>query len=600
MSDGARGRLIRWVLWFAMLNVALMAIVGLRYLWHYSPPDPWIAWVYAILAFAGHLTALACVPALLLLALGVLFPRPRLILPVGVVLGSVLLSFLVLDSLLFAENRYHLTLLTFSLLEPRTWAFLTVYLLASLALEGMLALSLWTRTERPPTTRFGRYLAAGLVGCLVASHLVYAWAFATDYVPVTSFTRVLPLYFPLTDTRTLVRVGLLDRYQARQRSLVAALGRPLDGALNYPAAPLRCSPPSPMPSVLLVVIDAMRADALRPDAAPRLTAFAQHAIQFDAHYSGGNTSRPGMFSLFYGLPATYWSTFAGRAWPPVLMDRFRQYHYQLGLFASAPLYRAVELDRTALARIPHLRKETSTTSPGSSGRDAALTDEWLHWIDRRDPSLPFFGFLYYDTVVANEPPENYPLPVPPPPGASAQQRLHARYLAAVHYVDALVGRVLDDLERRRLLDQTVVIITSDHGMEFDENGLGFTGHGTSYSDYQLHAPLLVRWPGRPAPERVSRRTSHYDVVPTLLVHLFGCTNPPADYASGHDLFSDAQWDWLIAASYHDFALIEPERVTIVLPTGYEIRDGAYRLVRHPTLPRDSLRAALSEMSRFYR
>ena len=62
-----------------------------------------------------------------------------------------------------------------------------------------------------------------------------------------------------------------------------------------------------------------------------------------------------MFSLFYGLPATYWDAFADFARPPVLMDLFRQHDYQLGVFASSPVYRIVGLDRTALARIPNLR-----------------------------------------------------------------------------------------------------------------------------------------------------------------------------------------------------------------------------------------------------
>ena len=82
--------------------------------------------------------------------------------------------------------------------------------------------------------------------------------------------------------------------------------------------------------------------------------------------------------------------------------------------------------------------------------------------------------------------------------------------------------------------------------------------------------------------------------------VFGCTNPPSDYASGQSLFGDWQWDWLIAASHNDFALIEPDRVTIAYPAGYEIRDRNYRLVQKPKIPHDALRAALQEMRRFYR
>ena len=433
----------------------------------------------------------------------------------------------------------------------------------------------------------------------MASHLIHAGAEARYYVPVTAFTRYLPLYYPLGDEGQ-VRLGLVDRTKAHEEGVIAALAQPADRVLNYPQAPLRCESHPPTLNVLLVVIDAMRADALTPEVAPRLNELTRGAIRFDRHYSGGNSSRAGMFSLFYGLPATYWDAFADFARPPVLMDMFRQNRYQLGLFASSPVYRgAVGLDRTALARIPNLRLETSSSYPGSSGRDRSLTDEWYEWLSGRDPSRPFFGFLYYNAAVAIEPPDDYPPPVPAPPGASKQARLYARYLTAVHYVDSLVGGVLEDLGRRKLLESTVVMVTSDHGMEFDENGQGFTGHGTAFSEYQMHTPLVIRWPGK-APGRVGRRTSHNDVAPTLLGGLFGCANPAADYASGQDLFSDRQWEWLIAASYADYALIEPERVTIVYPAGYEIRDREYRLVGNPTIPRDVVRAALHEMSRFYR
>jgi hypothetical protein len=595
-----RRRLLRWTSWFALVNTALLAIVGLRYLWYYATLGPSPAWVYAILAYIGHLSALACIPILLLVPVGLLIPWPRAVVPLGVVIGSAVVSLLLLDSLLFAETRYHIGVLTFTLLEPQTWAFLALYFVVALAIEAMLAQWVWRRTEGSPRHRIGRYLALGIVGCFLASHLIHLWAEAHFYVPVTSFTRYLPLYAPLRDSRRLVKLGLVDQARAREESMAATIARRPGGELHYPQAELKCEPRPPVLNVLLIVVDGMRADALTPVAAPRLAALAPSAARFDNHWSGGNVSRPGMFSLFYGLPATYWKVFADVAQPPVLMDLFRQYGYEFGIFASSPVYsRVVGLDRTALARIPNLRLETISPHPGSSGRDRTLTDEWLEWIDRRDQSRLFFGFLFYNAAVANEPPKDYPPAVAVAPRASIQGQLHARYLTAVHYVDSLVGRVLDDLERRKLLERTVVVVTSDHGMEFDDSGLGFDGHGTGFTRAQLQTPLLIRWPGRP-PGRRDRRTSHFDVAPTLVAGLFGCTNPPSDYASGHDLFTDAQWAWLIATDYTDYALIEPDRVTVVLQDAYEIRDRNYRLIPHPTLPRDGLRAALREMSRFYR
>src|SRR6266536_3289209 len=465
-----RRRLLRWTGWFSLVNVALLALVGSRYLWYYATLGPSVAWVYALLAFVGQMSAFAYVPFLFLVPVIVLIPRPRLVLVLGVLLGSAVLSLLVLDSLLFAQNRYHIGVLTFTLLEPATWAFLALYFLVALAIEAMLAPWVWKRTARLPRRRVGRYVALVIGVCFVSGHLIHLWADAHFYVPVTSFTRYLPLFSPLRDSRRLVKLGLVDQARAREESMAATLaGRPGD-ALRYPQAPLRCEPRPPLLNVMLIVVDGMRADALAPISAPRLAALAPSALRFDQHWSGGNVSRPGMFSLFYGLPATYWKVFADQAQPPVLMDLFRQYGYQFGIFASSPVYSRV---------------------------------------------------------------------------------------------------------------------------------VGLDGHGTAFTGSQLRTPLLIRWPGRP-PGRVDRRTSHFDVSPTLVTGLFNCANPPSDYASGHDLFTDAQWDWLIATDYTDYALIEPDRVTVVFQDAYEVRDRNYRLVSNPTLPRDGLRAALREMSRFYK
>ena len=100
---GARKRILRWAGWFAVANAVLLMVVGLRYLWYYSALTPSPAWIYAILAYVGHLSILACIPLLLLLfPVMMLIPQPRVILPIGVGLGSAGFSLLLLDGLVFA------------------------------------------------------------------------------------------------------------------------------------------------------------------------------------------------------------------------------------------------------------------------------------------------------------------------------------------------------------------------------------------------------------------------------------------------------------------------------------------------------------------
>ena len=125
MAVSARRRLLRWGSWFAVGNGALMAVVGLRYLWYYFALGPSFAWIYVIIAYVGHFSALAYLVFLLMVPVIALIPRPRLVLPLGVFLASAGVSLLLLDTLVFAENRYHLGVLTASLLAPETWAFLS-------------------------------------------------------------------------------------------------------------------------------------------------------------------------------------------------------------------------------------------------------------------------------------------------------------------------------------------------------------------------------------------------------------------------------------------------------------------------------------------
>jgi arylsulfatase A-like enzyme len=101
------------------------------------------------------------------------------------------------------------------------------------------------------------------------------------------------------------------------------------------------------------------------------------------------------------------------------------------------------------------------------------------------------------------------------PGVTDIQYVRAQYDAAVAYADACVGRVLETMERRGLLDDTLLVIGSDHGEELDDHGMWFDHHGLY--DTNLRVPLLLRAPGRiPQGTSISDQISLLDVTPTLL------------------------------------------------------------------------------------
>jgi len=449
----------------------------------------------------------------------------------------------------------------------------------------------------------GRMLAALVAVCLVISQGIYAWADASYFVPVTSMAQQLPVQRGFTAKKLLVKYGLVDISKSRERQLAKRMTGGLEQAgsaeLDYPLAPLQCSVQKPL-NLLIILVDAMRGDMLEAGLTPNLDQYAErHASRFLNHMSGGNSSRMGAFSLFYGLPPGYFNSFEALQKPPVLMDQLMADGYQLGLFSSSNMYRPVTLDRTAFANVPNLRIETKPADAPAWQRDRIMTDDWFVWLDQRDPDQPFMGFLFYDAVNDKTYPPEYEGRVKVDPDDPMPEAF-ANYKTSVMFDDELIGQVLDDLEERGLARNTVVLVSADHGEEFDENDDGVKGHGSGYSRQQLGVPMLLAWPGIEH-RKVEHRTSHYDIAPTLMRRLLGCSNDYSDYSSGRDLYDGPQWDWLIAGSYYNYAVLEPGQVTVTFPNGtYEVRDDHYRLLDDPQFNSEVMEAVMRENTRFHK
>lgn len=602
LAPAGRVRLLKWASWFAVLNAAVMGIVALRYLLRFPFPDDPVAILYVFLAYTGQFTLLAYLPfLLLLLPLALLVPRPKLLVPVAIIVFSAILALLTVDSLLFGRNHFHLSPLTIRILGAGTWGFAALYFAIFAAIEWFLARWTWRRFSPPGRRNRGILLGAFLVLCLTGSQAIYIAADAHYYVPITKFDHYLPLYYRLTAKRFLDRHGLISLNQNRERNLVAGLGQVRGKELNYPVKPLDCDADAPQYNILFIVVDAMRSDFATAEITPAIERFSHRAVNFRNHYSGGNSSRMGMFSLFYGIPGTYWQAFQSLQQPPALMDVIQRRNYRIGVFGSDTLYGPSNLDRTVFARIPNLRMETDTRPDAPYARDIAITEEWLAWLDGVSPTERFFGFLYYaaPTHRYSYPPD-YDQAFNSKAESGGKPTLLDRYKSSLRFDDELIGRVLDDLENRGSMEQTIVILTSDHGEEFNDNGLEFQGHGTAYSDYQMHTPMLVHWPGIDHRD-VTVRTSHLDVPPTLLARALGCRNPVEEYSTGQDLLTRSDWPWLIAGSYNGYAILEPEQTTVTYVGGYfEVRDRDYRIIEDPVINASVLTEAMNDMGRFFR
>lgn len=606
-----RRQLFRWMGWFAMANAAVLGLVSLRYFSGFVAGDSALGWTYLVTVYFAHHVMLVVVPLfILVIPLVLIRPNRKWITLTAVTVFALLIAVVMLDSLLWSQSRFHLNTLTMKILGWQSWFFIAVIFLISLFFEFLLATRCWAWVETKPR-RNGVMLGWITVFCMVVSQGIHAWADASYYVPVTSVGQQLPVYKGFTAKKQLSRWGLVDPKKSREREVARQLSQDLAGdlnstanrVLNYPLNPLQCGQGSGL-NILLIMADAMRSDRFGEQDSPRLHAHAAKRGQvFSQHFSGGNSSRMGVFSLFYGLPPGYWSSFESLQRSSVLIDELQRQDYQLGLFTSSTMVRPVALDRTAFARVRDLRLQTEPAGDPAWMRDQAMTAEWLTWLDRYvlkyKPASAFFGFLFYDSTNAIAFPRDYPSQFTAE-GTGELAKKFADYRTSIHFVDSLIGSVLDDLKRRGLEDDTVVIITSDHGEEFDDSDAGLDDHGSGYTPYQLQVPMILSVPGR-APGVYSHRSSHYDLVPTLMQDVLGCSNPASDYSSGRNLFSERDWNWLLAGSYYNYAVLEPDQITVTYPNGsFEIRDWNYNIAPDPHIRGAVLESVIRENSRFYR
>lgn len=140
------------------------------------------------------------------------------------------------------------------------------------------------------------------------------------------------------------------------------------------------------------------------------------------------------------------------------------------------------------------------------------------------------------------------------------QKLENRYKNAVFYTDQLLEQMLTQLQLQGLDDQTIVVVTSNHGQEFNETQSNSWGYDSNYSTYQVQVPLVLAWPGaEPAPQ--AQASSHLDLVPTLMKNMLGVRNPYRDYSTGRNLFEVSTRTWLLAGDQNDFAIYQGNTIT---------------------------------------
>lgn len=327
------------------------------------------------------------------------------------------------------------------------------------------------------------------------------------------------------------------------------------------------------PHLLLIVIDTLRADRLSAygherETSPTIDRLAAEGVLYEEAISAAPWTLPAHASLFTGLfPRQHRTTSQSWTLPrtiPTLAELLRDAGYRTGGFSNnvwtndqTGLRRGFE-DFFPLYEKQNVRSEGISADDPDTDMGGKLTnDTVLEWIDdasqAKGDDRPFFVFInYFEPHLPFRPPRPYDRSFLPEDATEEEVRrlrsfyspreygyilrspltrvserdleiLAALYDAEVRYSDWVLGRLLDGLEERGVLEDTVIAVTSDHGEHLGENHM--LSHKLSVYDPLLEVPLVLWNPERlPDGVRVETPVQAHDVFGTFL-HLAGVEPP---------------------------------------------------------------------------
>ena len=322
------------------------------------------------------------------------------------------------------------------------------------------------------------------------------------------------------------------------------------------AATAGCREPR-RPNVVLIVIDALRKDALHVygnalPVSPAIDALAASGALFENHLSHAAQTVPAMLSVLLSrLPADH-----GFSPPNPGILALQRPRYPDDFVFLQEVFQDAGYATAGFTANPYLTAKNgfdqgfdtliSIEGPGEELNSAAFA-----WFAQQATSRPFFLYVHYmDVHQPYRPPARHAARFVAANGGSlldsnrevpdADPRdlaySHATYEACVAHADELVAALLQHLDDTGLRDDTLVVLTADHGEEFGEHG--GIGHGRSIYGEVVRVPLLMAWPGRIEPgRRIGHLSQHLDLAPTILA-LAGVDVPPS--FRGQSVFEPAQ------------------------------------------------------------
>ncbi len=480
--------------------------------------------------------------------------------------------FLIADFLVFNVYRFHIDMMFINMMIHDmegigvSFSLIIYALLTSLVIFSINGY-IFYRVRNTVRFNVGK-LNVLLFLIFLIGQLIYVWGNEYRKTYITLYNPYFPYYMPLTShslmkklQKSLPKMFPSTKLGQDDKGSIFAKNAMANGLFNYPKQNVIVSPQNKH-NVLFVVIESWRADMLKADIMPNMVEFSQKNYVFNNHFSGGSVTVTGLFSLMYGLHPTYldYAQASPYTYQTVLTKSLAEAGYDIEAYVSTNLTR-FSLKPMFFGDIAddkfHYEKKGKTYE-----NDKYLVERLTSDLQNASTTKPWFKFIFLSSSHHDyKYPDSFKKFTPTAKNKEAflfnkhtdAAPLLNDYKNSLFYVDSLFADIKQALQQYG--DNTIVVITGDHGEGFNDNNKGYWGHGSNFTRYQSQVPLLVHLPKQNQGVVINELSAHIDIVPTILHTLLKTDAPINTFSSGADLFSLPRQRGIVQKSYKNKAYL---------------------------------------------
>ena len=333
-------------------------------------------------------------------------------------------------------------------------------------------------------------------------------------------------------------------------------------------------------NIIILSMESTRQSYITKELAPRITDFYEkYGMLKNNHFSGSNSTHLGIYSLIYGINPFYHVYIKTKKIPSFPLSILRENNYSTAFYTSTSL-KWHRMDYYIDQNFDTVYVPDGAGKDDTVASDMALTKKILKDIDSFSGKKQF--------VMAHFASTHYPFYFPADKALfkpyldepfnkknylfleKIRPKLINSFYNSLAFIDGEFGKVIDKLISTGHIKDTIVIITSDHGCEFGEDGHYF--YSSTLTKYQTQVPMIMYVPSVKNDIRYKAPSTHLDVFPTIFDAL-GYDGSMINM-QGHSLLKESDSSDYAIVTYQE--VFEPKR--------YSIIDSSYKLIVDYDLP----------------